>query len=364
MTTTPESTPLRVVVTCDWFVKYCADQTAALARAGAEVVLLCRDHTFEFGGDADERLRTLDKATRDGVTVVELPGRGRDLRAARALLGLRRQMAAFAPHVIHAHQYADPRALLVLPRVPLVLTLHDPTPHPGQPVARNRAKRLALAAVARAWRARARVIVVHSRRLLPRVDLRHSQRGAVIPLGLTVHPAPLAVPPAPLVGFFGRLEPYKGLGTLAEAMPHVWSERPDVHLRVAGHGPTAFTLQDPRVQVDGRYLPESELEAFFAATSLAVLPYTEASQTAAGNEALGYGIPLVVSRAGGLVDLALDDSYLVEPGDARGLAAAIVAHIDDGPEVRARVHAELARPRSWDAAAALSLTLYEELVDR
>lgn len=356
--------PMRIVVTCDWFLKYAIQQTAALARAGAEVMLLCRDHPIEFGGDTAERLGTIRQATEQGVEVVELPGRGRDVRALRAMLHLRERLAGFAPHVIHAHQGADPRAFGLLPRAPLVLTLHDPTPHPGQPVARSASKRHVLDAAARAWRARARVIVVHSERLLSAVALRRAQHSAVIHHGLYVHPEPLGAPRLPTVGFFGRLEPYKGLDTLAQAMPYVWSERPDVRLRVAGRGPTGFSLEDPRVQVDARYLPEAEIEAFFASTSLSVLPYTEASQTGAGSTALGYGIPLVVSRVGGLVDLALDGSYLVEPGDERGLAAAIVRHIDDGPQVRARVHAQLANPRSWDAAAALTLAVYDGVARR
>jgi glycosyltransferase involved in cell wall biosynthesis len=217
-----------------------------------------------------------------------------------------------------------------------------------------------LGAGSEVWRRRATVIVVHSDRLLGRVGLRPAQRTAVIPHGLYVHPQPLATPPSPTVGFFGRLEPYKGLDTLAGAMPHVWSQRPDVQLRVAGRGPTGFKLTDPRVRFDASYVPEAEIEAFFRSTSLAVLPYTEASQTGAGSTALGYGIPIVVSRVGGLADLALDDTYLVDPGDERSLAAAIVRHVDDGPEVRARVHSDLAQPRSWDAAAALSLRLYEK----
>lgn len=352
--------PLRVMVTCDWFVKYAVEQAAALARAGCAVMLLCRDHALEFGGDASERARTLGRATALGVTVLELPGRGRDIRALRAMARLRRRVARFAPDAIHAHQGADLRALALLTPAPLVLTLHDPTPHPGQPQARRRIKRWLLAAAAKAWRIRAAVIVVHSERLLGLVRLRTDQRSAVIPHGLAVHPQPLATPPAPTVGFFGRLEPYKGLDTLARAMPHVWAVRPEVQLRVAGRGPTAFELTDRRVRFEASYVPEAELEAFFGSMSLAVLPYTEASQTGAGSTALGYGIPIVLSRVGGLADLALDDTYLVDPGDERALAAAIVRHVDDGPEVRARVHAELARPRSWDAAAALSLRIYQD----
>jgi len=77
--------------------------------------------------------------------------------------------------------------------------------------------------------------------------------------------------------------------------------------------------------------------------------------------ALGYGVPIIVSRVGGLPDLALDQSYVVDPGDPAGLASAIVQHVDDGLDVRHRVLTELARPRSWDAVAAETLALYRQL---
>jgi glycosyltransferase involved in cell wall biosynthesis len=163
------------------------------------------------------------------------------------------------------------------------------------------------------------------------------------------------------VGFFGRLVPYKGLEVLARAMPIVWEQRPEIRLRISGGGDEPFELGDERVQLERRYLPESELGSFFASVSLSVLPYTEASQTGAGSVAIGHGVPIVVSRVGGLPDLALDASYVVSPGDPQALAAAILDHIDDGAAVRGRVLSELGRPRSWESAAAQSLEVYRTL---
>jgi glycosyltransferase involved in cell wall biosynthesis len=252
--------------------------------------------------------------------------------------------------------------LALLPAAPVVLTVHDPVPHPGQPVARSALKRWFLAGSQRVWRARADTIVLHSEHLRDRIRLRRAQQSAVVPIGLALQPKPLSPPAAPLLGFFGRLEPYKGLDVLARAMPRVWERRPDVGLRVVGIGPASLSLADERVRFEQRYLPEAEIEDFFRATSLAVLPYTEASQTMVGSIAVGYGVPVVASRTGGLPDLALDDTYLVEPGDEEELAAAILRHIDDGPETRARVLDEVAAPRSWDAVAAQSLKLYERIL--
>ena len=263
--------------------------------------------------------------------------------------------------MVHAHAGADPRMLALLPSAPLVLTIHDLVPHPGQPVPRPAPRRWFLDAARRAWRRRASVIVVHSTRLEPQVALRPHQRCVVIPHGMQVRDRPLAPPARAAVGFFGRLAPYKGLDVLARAMPRVWTTRPDVHLHVAGAGDAGLVLQDPRVRLDGEYLPEAELERFFAGVTVAALPYTEASQTGAGSTAIGYGVPIVASRLGGLPDLTLDESYLFEAGDDAGLAARIVAHLGDDASVRERVLAELAAPRSWAAVARRSLALYEGL---
>lgn len=350
-----------MVLACDWFLKYAVAQASALAGRGAQVLLLIRAHALEFGGDESERDAALDRARAAGVTVVQLPGRLRDPAAVPAVWRARRQVARFAPDIVHVHDRVDPRMIAVLPRVPAVLTIHDPVEHPGQPTARFVIKRGVLEGSRAHWRRRAAAVIVHSERLKAELALVPGQRCEVIPHGLDVRAQPLAAPPRPTVGFFGRLVAYKGLDVIARAMPLVWDRRPDVHLRVAGTGPQDIRLDDPRARIDRVYLPESEVESFFADTTLLALAYTQASQTGAGSQAVGFGVPVLASRLGGLPDLVLDDSYLVEPGDATSLAEAIVRHIDDGAPVRARVLAEVAAPRSWDACAQRALALYAEL---
>jgi glycosyltransferase involved in cell wall biosynthesis len=352
---------VRVVLACDWFVKYTVAQAAGLAGRGAQVLLLVREHAFEFGGDRAEREHALDRARNAGVLVVELPGRLWDPQAVPSLRRIRGQIRAFAPDIVHVHDRVDPRVLLLVPRAPAVLTIHDPVDHPGQPVSRLALKRRALEGSRAFWRRRAGAIIVHSERLASELTLRAGQRSAVVPHGLDVRTEPLPAPAAPTVGFFGRLVPYKGLDVIARAMPRVWEQRPEVHVRVSGEGSAEFTLDDPRAHVHRGYLPESEVEGFFAASTLVLLPYTQASQTGVGSLAAGYGVPVVVSRLGGLPDLALDASYVVAPGDADDLARAILAHLDDGAQTRGRVLAEVAGPYSWDACAGRTIAIYETL---
>jgi glycosyltransferase involved in cell wall biosynthesis len=77
---------------------------------------------------------------------------------------------------------------------------------------------------------------------------------------------------------------------------------------------------------------------------------------------VGFGVPVVASRLGGLPDLALDSSYVVAPRHPEALATAVVRHLDDGLEVRTRVLEHVARPRCWAAVADRALSLYEQVI--
>ncbi len=349
------------MLSCDWFLKYAAPQAAGLARAGAEVMLVCRGHAIEFDGDEHERETTLAVARGAGVQVVEIPGRLTDHRVLPHLVALRRRIGRFRAQIGHGHQFGDPRALFLLAGLPKVFTVHDPSRHPGHPVP-DAARRVLHQGAERTWRARARAMIVHSERLRAELAPSAAERIHVIAHGIHVEAEPLPAPAQPTVTFFGRLAPYKGLEVLARAMPRVWEQRPEVRLRVAGEGTSELGLSDPRVRFERRYLPESEVGRLFAASTLAVLPYTQASQSGAGSLAAGYGVPVVASRLGGLPDLVLDDSYLVAPGDPGALAQAILRHLDDDLEVRRRVLGEIAAPRSWEAVARRTVEVYAQVL--
>lgn len=346
---------MRVLIAVDWFLKVVEGQAVALADSGHEVAVLCRAHAQEFGGDESERQRVLGRLRARGVSVFELAGPRYRPAGARPLPRLARQIARWAPDVVHAHENYDARLWLLVRRYPRVLTLHDVVPHPGA-VRRRAPERIA----ARLWMRGAQRIVVHGEQL--REDLRaHAgiEHAEVVPLGMATAAEPLPPPTTPAVLLFGRMEPYKGVEVLVAAMRRVWETRPDVRLIVAGRGPaTAAVPDDPRIDARPRYIPEDELEQLFAATTLAVLPYTQASQSDVGLRALALGVPLVVSDVGSLADLAVDRSYVVPPGDAAALAEALIGHLDVPRTERARVLAHATDRFSWSAVNARYLQLY------
>ncbi len=348
---------MRVVLICDWFLKYAAMQAAGHARAGAEVTLVCREHAEEFGGDDRERMVLLQRARDDGVRVLELPGRVWD---PRGLIAVRRELRTFRPDVVHVHDLADPRAFAILPSALRVLTVHDPAPHPGQDAHGKALSRALLNYPYAAWRRWAKLVVLHSEALVARYRPHRGQSVAIVAHGIDVAPEPLPPPSTPAVGFFGRFEPYKGLEVLADAMKRVWTARPEVRLLIAGTGSSEWQLADARIDRVPGYLPEGEVDRFLERMTVMALPYTEASQSGAGSVAVGRGIPLVASRIGGLPDLVLDESYLAEPGDDAGLAAVLLCHLEDGIAVRRRVFSEVAAPRDWEAVGRLTLDAYAD----
>lgn len=350
---------MRVALVCDWFLKYTAPLAAALARGGADVTLLCRDHAREFGGSYEERAETLERAADAGVRVLTLTGNVGSPPALRRAAGTLQLLRLGQPEVVHAQVNADPRLLGAARGLPTVLTVHDPVPHPGDYVSPFH-RRL----VHRAWLRRADRIIVHGAALRDELAARVDRaRIAVVPHGTSVQDAPDPPPPERRLLVFGRLKAYKGLPTLARAMETVWAARPEVRLAALGQGDAAAALpDDARVERDPRFVPERDVVVALRRSSLVMLPYDQASQSGVGLLAMGHGVPTIVTRVGALPELAVDDSLVVPPGDPAALASAILGHLDHGEELRRRVLEHARRNFSWEVAAEHSLRVYQEAV--
>lgn len=316
----------RVLLACEWFVKYTAGLARGLADNGCDVVLLTRDHDFEFGDEPGAMREFVREALAGGARHAQLGGRVRDPRRLGDVLRLRRELAAWRPDFVHV-QDSLPHDLRLavaagLPRRRYAITVHDPRPHPGdeRPSPRIRLLR-------RALRRGADLVFAHSEELAEELRRTGDVRGSleIVPHGLPGG-AVWPLPPRPSLLFFGRLSRYKGIDTLLDAMPSVWEELPDVTLTIAGDGPLpeSETLADPRVTVLAEHVPESEVPGLFAACTCVVLPYRQASQSGVGAEAKRFGRPMVATAVGGLPEL-VDSSCgrIVPPEDPAALAGAI-----------------------------------------
>ena len=344
----------RVLLVCDWFLKYVGPFAEALQRAGVSVAVVIRDHAYEFGGDYAERRRIVESMIAAGVEVIELPGRGTSiLRAVPTLRRVRRWRADVAHAQSEIH---DPRMLALVAGTPLALMVHDPAPHLG---AARRPLRLRM--WQRLWLRCADYLLVHSAVLASALDA--SKPIRILAHGAEVRPEAMPAPAQPAIVLFGRLEYYKGVRVLLGAMEIVWEQRPETVLVVAGQGPELSVVPlDPRIDVVPGYVPEAEVDDILGRASLVVLPYLEASQSGVGVQAIGRGIPVVVTDVGGLPELALDESFIVPAGDAGALAQALLRHLDHPPALRERVLAHARAEVGWDCVAERAVQIYEELV--
>jgi len=351
---------MRILVVCDFLFKYGSQQARSLVEMGHDVSMLCRSHALEFGGEAAERDELVGRLSREGIKMHVVPGRIRSISAAPGMLEIWRTLHRWRPQIVHVHENHDPRLLALTTGYPTVLTVHDPLGHPGAP-ALTRWEDWAF----RRWFRRSKRFVVHGQALVeelaPIVGAR--DRIVVIPHGVSPRSEPLPRPESPSVLMFGRLEQYKGVEVLVEAMRLVWERRPEVRLVVAGAGQAARLVpDDPRISLIARYISEREIDTLLAQASLVALPYTQASQSGVGTLAIAAGVPVVASDLGALPELAYDPSFICEAGNPGALAETIVRHLNDGPDVRSAVLRHAQARFSWNHAARLSTELYRELL--
>lgn len=137
--------------------------------------------------------------------------------------------------------------------------------------------------------------------------------------------------------FFGFVREYKGLKYLIQAMPQIVRCIPGAILLIVGdfsgeESKKQYVEMIARKQVqdciriyDG-YIPDREVEKFFAASDLVMLPYISATQSGIAQVAYGFEKPVVATNVGGLPDVVADGrtGYIVEPENADALADAAV----------------------------------------
>ncbi len=145
--------------------------------------------------------------------------------------------------------------------------------------------------------------------------------------------------------FFGRLERYKGLDVLAQALKRLREEGRVFQAVVAGPGEIAAVAPDlydlvhsGHVAVHERYLPDSELSAMVGRARVCVLPYRDATGTQTVQIAAYHARPVVASRVGCFPEYVLDGvtGRLCDPGDSGSLAELLRDALSN-PEVWARM---------------------------
>jgi glycosyltransferase involved in cell wall biosynthesis len=210
----------------------------------------------------------------------------------------------------------------------------------------------------------------------------------IVDVPIEVIPYAAALPPAPpadaairagalTVLFVGRLVERKGVRYLIEALAQL--PAPQARLVIVGDGPERPRLEArarelgvaDRVDFRGRVGDEDLRRAYQQASAFVLPAILDARGDTEGLgvvllEAMNYGVPVIASRIGGIVDIVMDQQsgVLVPPADAAALARALQQLLAD--PARARALGETGRRRlaehfSWDAILARIEAVYRSV---
>jgi glycosyltransferase involved in cell wall biosynthesis len=163
---------------------------------------------------------------------------------------------------------------------------------------------------------------------------------------------------------FGFVRPYKGVNHLLAAMPLILKRRM-ITLLVVGEfweGRDAFAKEiknlglEDAVRVIDQYIPNEEVGLYFSAGDLIALPYVSGTGSGVIQIACGLEKPVVATRIGSLGEVVEDGKtgYLVNPGDPRALADAVLRFFEEQKEAEFVENIRHAKGRfSWERLVTL-----------
>ncbi len=173
--------------------------------------------------------------------------------------------------------------------------------------------------------------------------------------------------------FFGFVRKYKGLKYLINAMPAIQKSLQNCRLLIVGDfGDNKQEYMDlikqngveNTISIYDGYIPDKEVEQYFAAADVVVAPYVSATQSGIIQIAYGFDKPVIATAVGGLPDVVNDSvtGYLVKPEDPSALSNAVIRFFTatDREKMEQGVR-DAADLFSWDRMSETILELYREI---
>ena len=181
--------------------------------------------------------------------------------------------------------------------------------------------------------------------------------------------------------FFGKIAPYKGLEYLITALTILARADKHVRLIIAGaikRGCAAYWDRVREAIADGgigddvmpriEFIPDEEVECYFKAADVVVIPYADISQSGVLMTAYNFGVPVIATDVGALRDDVIDDrtGFLCPPRDPAALAQAIDRYFSSElyrnlPTRREEIRRFANERHSWTTVAQMTRSVYTRL---
>jgi D-inositol-3-phosphate glycosyltransferase len=182
--------------------------------------------------------------------------------------------------------------------------------------------------------------------------------------------------------FFGNIGPYKGLDHLVAAFHILDTRSGDYRLVIAGkqrtgaeqyvndiRDATAEGVKRARIIQRIEHIPDSEIELYFKAADVLVLPYTSVSQSGVLFLGQSFGLPVIATDVGSLRDDIIENEtgFLCKPSDPADLARAIETYFqsdlfEDLTNRREKIREHAGRRHSWNVVGEMTRKVYAGLL--
>lgn len=319
---------MKIAIIAPHFPEYSLRLAAAIAKAREVVVVVNRD-TFgkEFQG---LDLQWLPKTCRIVQSTFD---------SVKEFYRLAAILREFRPTSVHFQEAAGRKKALInlflafefRRSSKILLTVHDPLPHSGNDAASAKKFRM----LQKLTRKLANQVAVHGEFCREQLLLAGGVDDEKITVtthgSLMVCDPSLRPPPSPRTFImFGRMERYKGLHVLLQAIDVLLKREENFKIKIMGRGDELDKQQYefsriPQCEVFNRFIPPLELMGHICSAGIALLPYLDATQSGVLSSVLGNARTAITSDVGGFRDLIQDgrNGRLVPAGNVLALAEAM-----------------------------------------
>jgi D-inositol-3-phosphate glycosyltransferase len=237
-------------------------------------------------------------------------------------------------------------------------------------------------------------IFVHTRKmkfeLIDEFGVR-GERVTIIPFGINnAVPKTLLTPSAArrrlgiredkkTILFFGNITPYKGLEYLIAAFRHLHDRCADYQLVIAGKPDNCETywrtirddiseeVSKGYVLLREQFIPDCEIELYFKAADVFVLPYRHIYQSGVLFLGYSFGLPVLAADVGSLKDEIVEGKtgFVFRPEDRADLARVIEQYFAsnlyaDLNNRRREIRDHVTERHSWEVVAQLTMNVYAD----
>ena len=176
--------------------------------------------------------------------------------------------------------------------------------------------------------------------------------------------------------FFGAIRPNKGLDCLLHALPTVKNTISNFKLLIVGEPCENYNKYTDIIYKEGLekyvyekldYIPFDEVELYFLASDIVVLPYKEVTQSGVLQIAYAFSKPVIATSVCGFTEAVENNhnGYLIPPNNTKALADKIILLLNDENKINAmgNYSRHLSDTKySWDTIASQTLNVYKHYV--